>query len=174
MSNTITIGDIGSNWQCGSGNRIIMQSTSFSISQWVMVTDPNVPSFTEAPYYLTEALASRNPVITINGWFDRTLPHASGEANKHIDYFYLKSFNECPTNKEIIIGDEVLETYPSGGWTANAGSTFITSGSSFIVQANGYTITSPARSENEVTYKLNLIVQSGAEYYGWCPKFCES
>jgi len=166
MSNSITLGDLGSNWQCGNGNRICMQSTSFSISQGVMVTDPNIPSFTEAPYYLVENLASRNPTISINGWFDRTLPHASGEINKHIDYFYLKAMNECPTNKELIIGDEVLSTSPSGGWTGNAGSTFISSGSSFIVQANGYTITSPAKNENEVTYKLNLIVQSGADYYG--------
>lgn len=166
MSDKITLGDIGSNWQCGSGNKIVMQSTSFSIAQGVMVTDPNIPSFTEAPYYLVEGLATRNPTITINGWFDRTLPHASGEVNKHIDYFYLKAFNECPTNKELIIGDEVLPTPPSGGWTANAGSTFISCGSSFIVQANGFTITEPARRENEVTYKFNLIVQSGADYYG--------
>ena len=166
MSDTITIGDIGSNWQCGSGNRIVMQSTSFSIAQGVMISDPNIPSFTEAPYYLVESLASRNPIITINGWFDRTLPHASGEANNHIDYFYLKAFNECATNKELIFGTEVVATPPSGGWTANAGSTYISSGSSYIVQANGYTMTSPAKSESEVKYKLTLIVQSGAGYYG--------
>jgi hypothetical protein len=166
MSQLITLGDIGSNWQCGSGNRIDLQSTSFSIALGTMVSEPNIPSFTEAPYYLVESLASRNPVITVNGWFDRTQPHASGETNNHVDYFFLKAFNESPTNKELIIGDEVLTTPPSGGWTANTGSTFISTGSSFIVQANGYTITSPARSETDVRYKLTLIVQSGADYYG--------
>lgn len=166
MSQSITLGDIGSNWQCGSGNRIDLQATSFTISEGARVSDPNIPSFTEAPYYLVEPLATRNPTIVINGWFDRTLPHASGDTNKHIDYFFLKALNESTTNKELIIGDEVITTPPSGGWTANAGSTLITSGSSFIVVNNGFTLSSPAISETSTTYKMTLIVQSGASYYG--------